>query len=465
MLAVSIALGLFGYLGTFSRYTSDDYCLSAFYFEPGGLVENVVMYYNTTSSRYTNILFIGLVDKVLGWYNPAILPPLMVALLVYGLYLFVDQTQATARWRWSRWLSFYLAALAGFFSLVQSPDLYQTLYWRAGMTSHFAPIAFVPFLCAFVMKQIRLASERKPSARVYAACFGIAFVMGGFSEPPTTLMISALVLAIAGVWWWTNTLARRAILSILTWTLGGFMAALLVLALAPANSMRIGDTESNLVLLAWKIFISTAEFAIDLVQTLPLPSVFSVLIPGLLFYIQYAGSDAELSKIDQKRVAFLILVALAVGYILITASFAPSVYGQSFPAARARFAGVFLLTCTFMASGALLGILVARSGLLPYRSRVLQTGVMLLFVLLSLYPLRTAWRLAADVPQYQQRAAAWDARDAEIRAMKADGIQDLTIKFLSTDPVQDLGDRSTFRLNRCASQMYGVNSILTLPGK
>jgi hypothetical protein len=100
-----------------------------------------------------------------------------------------------------------------------------------------------------------------------------------------------------------------------------------------------------------------------------------------------------------------------------------------------------------------------------YRSTVLRTGTILVFVLLSLYPLRTAWRVAADVPLYQQRAAAWDERDAQIRAMKTDGVQDLTIRFLSNDPVQDLGDRTEFRLNRCAAKLYEVNSIITLPMK
>jgi hypothetical protein len=30
--------------------------------------------YFVSSSRYTNILFIGLVDNLFGWYNVAILP-------------------------------------------------------------------------------------------------------------------------------------------------------------------------------------------------------------------------------------------------------------------------------------------------------------------------------------------------------------------------------------------------------
>jgi hypothetical protein len=158
-------------------------------------------------------------------------------------------------------------------------------------------------------------------------------------------------------------------------------------------------------------------------------------------------------------------VVLLLGYILITASFAPSVYGQAFPAARARFVGVVLLTCTFMVTGALIGILVAKREWKFLQSPMFHLSTILLFVLFSLYPLRTAWRVAADVPHYQRSAVAWDERDAQIQAMKANGLQDLTIPFLSDDPVQDLGDRREFRLNRCAAKLYGVNSILTLPMK
>jgi hypothetical protein len=78
---------------------------------------------------------------------------------------------------------------------------------------------------------------------------------------------------------------------------------------------------------------------------------------------------------------------------------------------------------------------------------------------LTLYPLRTASRLVAELPVYRQRAAAWDARDAIIRDLQASGERDLTVPFLSTELLQDLGDHSEFRLNRCASILYDVNSI------
>ena len=86
-------------------------------------------------------------------------------------------------------------------------------------------------------------------------------------------------------------------------------------------------------------------------------------------------------------------------------------------------------------------------------------------ILLTLYPLRTASRLVNEIPVYQQRTAAWDARDAQIRGLQADGVREIKVFFLSKELMQDLGDRSEFRLNRCASILYHVDSIQVLPAK
>jgi hypothetical protein len=47
--------------------------------------------------------------------------------------------------------------------------------------------------------------------------------------------------------------------------------------------------------------------------------------------------------------------------------------------------------------------------------------------------------------------------------MKAQGQQDLVVRFLSEVQLQDLGDRIGYRLNRCAAALYGVNTIVAVP--
>ena len=153
------------------------------------------------------------------------------------------------------------------------------------------------------------------------------------------------------------------------------------------------------------------------------------------------------------------MAVLLIGYLLIAASFAPSIYGQSYPAGRARFAGMVLFICMLMLSGAIVGVLLTHIKL-----RYTQLAMFAL-LLLSFYPLRSAPRLLAEIPTYQKYAEKWDRRDAQMRALKAQGVQDLVVPFLIEEVTQDLGDTRDFRLNRCASLLYGVNSVLAGPSE
>jgi hypothetical protein len=454
-----IALALYGYLGTYSRYGSDDYCLSAFFHRQGNFLQLMLERYMTSSSRYTNILFIGLSDRLLGWYNVAILPPLMLALFVLGTYLFLKEIVRFASWGWSRLLIFFLALLVVYFSVMQAPNLYETLFWRAGMTSHFAPVVFLPFLGAFVVRELRLAAGRPTSIWAFLLCFLGAIMVGGFSEPPLTMLITILSLGLAAVLFWDHSPARRARLEILFWTLAGSILALVILALAPANSLRLGTPPPGLVELVVKTFRFPMEFVVDILRSTPLSTLITFLLPAVLFYVYYSKQEQVISASRSKWILIAIVGVSLLSYLLIAASFAPSVYGQSFPVPRARFSGRVVLTCALMVNGALIGMLVAQIRTKLTLAAILSSLAILGLIVLSLYPLRTTSRLVAELPVYQQRAAAWDARDAIIRDLQASGERDLTVPFLSTELMQDLGDHSEFRLNRCASILYDVNSI------
>ena len=457
-----LALGLYAYLGLFSRYGSDDYCLSAFFLQEN-LFEAMIRRYFEASSRYTNILFIGLVDNLFGWYNVAVLPALMLVLFVLGLYLFFKAIVEWMSLGWSRLFILFLSLSSVYFSVSQAPNLYETLYWRAGMTSHFAPLVVIPFFGTFLLRQIRNAGQQPPAPRVQAACFFLPLLIGGLSEPPTALMITVLALTIASVWLWGPVHYRRSILVLLLWSLAGAFMALLVMAFAPANSLRMQTPPPPLPELLSRIVSYPSFFILDTLRTLPLPTLLSVAVTALVFYVQYMHPSAALSAQARSRLGILLIAVLLLAYLLIAASFAPSAYGQSYPAPRARFIGRVVMTAALMAEGALLGALVAQVKIQFLQSVSARGFAALILMILMLYPLRTIQRLSMEIPAYQQRAAAWDAREAEIHRLKEAGVRDLVVPFLSDEVSQDLGDRTGFRLNRCASILYGVDSILAVP--
>jgi hypothetical protein len=457
-----IALALYAYLGTFSRYGSDDYCLSAFFLQDN-LISAMIERYFIASSRYTNIIFIGLADKLLGWHNAAILPALMLALFVLGLYLMLKEIGEMIELRWTRLLIFLLSLLLVFFSVSQAPDLYETLYWRAGMTSHFVPLTFIPFFGTFLLRQIRKSKERSPSLWIQAVCFIVPLLIGGLSEPPTALMITILSLAISTAWLWSDIRSRRSILLLLFWSLLAALTALIVMALAPANSIRMETPPPPFPELISRIISYPSFFIVDTLRTLPIPTLISVAVPAVLFYVKYAHSSESTSKEAPNRLFILMILVLIFTYLFIMASFAPSAYGQSYPAARGRFIGRLLLTGAFMTEGALLGALFSPIRIQFFQFTSVRGLAIFALMILALYPLRTAWRVFGEVPVYQQRAAAWDLRESEIYKMKAEGSQDLVVRFLRKERTQDLGDHANFRLNRCAAALYGVNSIVAMP--
>jgi hypothetical protein len=463
ILFVVAALALYAYLGTFSRYGSDDYCLSAFYRSDVNLFSRLADRYQNASSRYTNILFIGLVDSVFGWYNVAVLPPLMIALFLLGSYLLLNEIARAASLGWSRAFCFFLSSFLLFLSLLQAPNLYETLYWRAGMTSHFAPLAFMPFLFVFLLRQINQTGQGIPARWARGAGFLLAFMLGGFSEPPAALTVTILALAMLAVLWRRDLRGRRAAFHLFSWTLAGALLALITLALAPANNMRLGNSAPGLLELAKKTMRYPLEFAIADLLAFRTPTLVSLFLPALLFFVEYSKRPRSQSNLNTSRVIFWMILGTALAYLLIAASFAPSVYGQNFPIARARFAGRVILSGELIFIGAMLGILAASARAnIPQLPR-LQLAALTAFFLLSLYPLWTSQRVVEQISMFQQRAQAWDERDALIRSMASDGVRDIVIPRLSTEVIQDFQDRTIFRLNRCASILYRVDTILAFP--
>jgi hypothetical protein len=428
------------------------------------LVNAMIQRYMTSTSRYSNILFIGLADKLFGWYNVAVLPALLLTLVVWGLYLLLKEIAEMLQLGWGRWMILFLSLFAVYFSIAQAPDLYETLYWRAGMTSHFAPLAFIPFFFTFLLKQIRKSQERSPSLWVGIACFLIPLLIGGLSEPPTAFMISLLSLAVIAAWWWSDARSRRSTLLLLICSLMGAFVALIVMAVAPANALRTQTATPGLIELASRIITYPSYFIVDTLRTYPVPTLISIVVPALLFYVKYSQVPQHLSRETLNRLGIFMIVVLLLTYLFIAAGFAPSAYGQSYPVPRARFIGRVLMTIAWIVEGALLGTLASQLKR-NFQPAVIQGFAAFALILLMFYPLRNAGRIFGEIPVYQQRAAAWDARESEIRAMKAEGQTDLVVRFLSSERLQDLGDHTGFRLNRCAAVLYGVDSIVAVPMK
>ncbi|MDO9300689.1 MAG: hypothetical protein Q7T89_04860 [Anaerolineales bacterium] len=460
----AFVLAIYAYLGTFSRHLADDYC--AVDFVKKDFFTALWINYTNVSDRFSNFMLITF-SEVVGPRTVAVLPALMIILWVIGIAWLLYEASRFSGQAWDKFIILTLTLLFVFFALLQAPNRFQILYWRSSMSAHFAPLVFMPYLASSILRSI-FAAEKKPTAFwVYPLIFFASFILGGFSEPTVMVLISLLALAIFSTWLWMKRPTRGAVLSLLIWSFAGAALALVVMAISPANAFRLGNAAPpTLPILLSRTFGYGFDFILNSFRTLPLPTLFTVLMPFLVFYNLYALPTPVLTPIQRKRAMIMLAVIPILSYLLIVASFLPSVYGQSFPVERARFSGQVSLVAGLMIEAALLGSLSAQ-----FRSRIVETLNFklisaILLAVAAFYPLRAAWISLADVPVYRARAEMWDEREAQIYNLREQGQTDLMIiQFDGLEGVKELDVNANHWVNRCAAKYYKVDSIRAITDK
>jgi hypothetical protein len=451
-------LAIYAYLGTFSRHLADDYCAIDFLLTdfPTALWINYV----NVSDRFSNFMLITL-SEAIGPWTVSILPALMLSLWVFGIAWLMFEASRFSGGAWDKLLIVTLTFLLAFFALLQAPNRFQILYWRSSMSAHFAPLVFMPYLAVSILRSI-LAAEKKPTAFwAYPLLFLASFILGGFSEPTVLVLISLLALGILCAWFWLQRLERKTALTLLTVSFVGAALALTVMVVSPAHAFRLENAAPPAIPVVFaRTFDYGLEFILNSFRTLPLPTLFTVLIPFLIFHYLHALPAPALSLEQRKQVYFLLIAIPILSYLLIVASFLPSVYGQSFPVERARFTGQLCLVVGLMTESALLGSLAAQ-----VRSRIpFKLVASLLLMLSSLYLLRAVWITVTDIPTYRQRAEWWDIREEMIYQAVEQGQTDLIVQqFDGVDGVKEMDVNDKHWVNRCAAKYYGVESIRAYP--
>jgi len=457
----AVALAVYGYLGTLTRHLADDYC--SIHLISGNFFVNLWINYVTISDRFANFILISLSEAI--WpRSVAFLPVIMLVLWVAGLVWLVRESSRLAGAGWDAPLAITLSLLLVFYVILEAPNRYQTLYWRASLAAHLAPLVFMPYLASWLLRLIRLAPSARPGRLTYPLSFLLGFFVGDFSEPADAVQIVILSFALLAAWSWAGPPRRSPTLGLLGWTLAGALAAMLVMALSPANAIRLHSAPPSLPIVVLRSFQYAYEFELDMIRVRPLPTLLSALVPLLIFYRLYVPPAPALSRAVRRRVMILLAAVPAVSYLLIAVSFSPSVYGQGFPLERTRIAGLFFLVASLMIEGAGFGALVAQwQPPLLQRLPVSLTAAVLLG-LLALYPVRAAWLTLAEVPVYRVRAAAWDERELLIRRLRARGEKALVIpQFDGLEGIKELDVDPNHWSNRCAAKYYQVNSIRAIP--
>jgi hypothetical protein len=452
ILATTTTLAVYAYLGIFSRYMADDYCLLV------DLKFNDVFTsswdkYLTGSNRFSNLFVLGFWELFPD--NIAFVPALHVIVWVGGLYWLFNELSKLFGLKLGRLILFFTAEIIVLFSFFTTPNIFQVLYWRPGQVTYLTPVVFFTLLAAWLVKIVR---EKKATPPVVVLFAFLAFFIGGLSETLGALHIAILSVAIAAVFLFDKSPRRKPALTLMIALLIGALIALIAMLFSPANAIRINPERA--VPTPIGVLARALEYALLFlriaVTTLPLPIIVLTGISALLsflFFIEREKGDFN------PRVAWLFLLIPILAYALIFASFAPSAYGQSYPVERVRFPAHFILTIALSALGICGGYVLSYVKFPRFvRYVVALTSAIVLF-----YPF---WMVRQPLATHEFRrlfALRWDEREVMIYNFKAEGETDLVIPALDGyEGTKELDVRPYFWVNQCAAQYYDVHSITAI---
>jgi hypothetical protein len=274
-----------------------------------------------------------------------------------------------------------------------------------------------------------------------------------------------LILAAGFVCLGRGWLRRRALL-LTAFSLLGALAGITLIALSPTTHARQAYfppppdlfTLVQLSMRYAQIFMRTTAHQTKLVTAM------TVGIPALVFF--YLSPKSLPGKGWQWLLA-AVLTPL-VGYVLLVAICAPSAYGESaFPEDRVLMIGRFCVVFTMLVLGGVLGLLARRmfGGGADSVQRVINITPLVALVGLCLYSVVVCWQInVKEIPARQAWAAAWDQRDAQLRAAAARG--DTTIRVVALDSWEtlfELGPDPKHWVNTCAAGYYGLKEIIAIP--
>ncbi len=470
-LVFALPLVALAYMGTFMRYSGDDWCYAAALARNGFFKAQWVSYtvpppFN--GNRFSLTFFSNLADLI-GPYANAALPALAVLLWVIGTALALRAAGRSIGIESGHFPLLLAAETLIFFSLYLAPEPAQSLYWRSGMLPYLAPLVAGSYLATAVFAVARpsLAGPgwALPTNRGVLGLVGIgllAWVTGGFSETGSALLLSALGLALLAALLVARAHAKDSPAHRLRSPLGAalvgaFLAALTLVA-SPTNAARLATLppRMGLISLGGAILHDTLTFTYTFFRSEPL-AVFLLLAMGAGLGVA-AGLRIRLGR----ALSGVALTAAAAG-LLVAACLAPSLYIQSsYPEARALVTGTWVMSLAVLGAGALLGAGAAGLSARPsLASRQWAAALAFLVLAISIFPFNAAGKIAWDAPLYQKWASFWDARHAALRQAAARNAPSVSVVQIDhiIPRVGELQADPLYWYNRCAEQYYGVDAI------
>jgi hypothetical protein len=465
--ASGLALFVYAYLGTFSRFYADDFCMSGLVVQHGFWPAQWIQY-TSWSNRFAGMFTLAASD-LLGRSFVRVFPGLILLLWFLGLAWALARLARLLRYSIPRWLPYFLAGWTVLVALLLAPDLYQSLFWRVGAITYTLPLATMGFLVGTVIEAYRRAAVGGNAWGWRVAAGLLAFFAGGLSETYLALQCSILGASLAFVLLHNADAARRRPA---VWAVGaalvGSLVSLAVVLLSPGNAVRQAAMPAHPGLLALVRMDLTSTFLFVYISLKNSAFQFLVAMLGPLFavYGHFVGATNAARLRPSSLILALLVVPLA-GCLAIAAVMLPASYAQSsYPDGRVLIVASFVLALMLVAVGSLLGTILSQlhrwaEETVPVTLRLLSA---FLAVAVLLYPLYDAYKSYRLIPAFRADALAWDARDGHILQARLAGESQIVATSLEAPSgMSELRTDPSDWVNSCMAMFYEVDSIIATP--
>ncbi|MBN2470054.1 MAG: hypothetical protein JXN59_04945 [Anaerolineae bacterium] len=421
------------------RYMADDYCTIADARE-FGVLGNVAHVYQSWAGSFSTIGIMSAAALI----GPAAEPLILLGALVAWWLLLADLFGRAARWRGLSHAPWLGAAAASIFCLTTisgAPHVYQSVYWMNGRTAYFLPLVLIT-LVAWLLVQAQARDRVRPALLLLIG--GLAFVLGGFAISYSLATVCLLGLAFV-IW-----RGERPVNRYLAFALGMAVIGLAVFMLAPGNSARQSQfPPPDLLFTIGATLTSPAWPGMMSFYMSPFAALAALLFPLGVARYHDTGTLAH-----PARAMLLIPGVLAV---LVGVCYAPAFYAMSASLpGRVWILPQFMTLAGLMLWGYVVGLATRKNGLRPLPGWV-RAGAWLLLAAVLISTTLHALEVNRELGRY---AAAWDARDRQLRAVED-----------PTEPVRVVAFGYIFRLedvlldgngwvDDCIAEYYGLDSII-----
>lgn len=463
---VLIALGSLAYLGVFTRWHADDFCIAA----SARQMDAVTFFnhwYSGWTGRFVYIPVAGLLalggPQLAGW-----LPVLTTMLWVWVIYWTLKVLFENDHWQYPKLMAIFLSA---FFLVVlysSTPNLFQSLFWKDGLINYGFPLIGMTISIGWLLRLWFRPNTKRIGWLSLILTFFLALFSGGFSEIFATVQIAFYLILRLNVLFFSDTVRKNHFQLAVIAGLIGSVSAYVILLSAPGNLVR-GDliaVRPELVRLITFTFRNTFVILGKFLLQTSLWAAAAVFIPFMIGFARILEPDEQISR-DEKRQLWQekwfkgILQLLFAAFLLTLAACAPVVYMlNAYPDERSIIIPLYFIILALMCSSGLLGYGFRHSWVWKNKTDSCLKGYIVPAYLLIICVI-TVIKVWQQVPDFRDYAARWDKRHQELMVIAARSKESVEVFGLENRfGISDLKEDEDYWVNRCMADYYGFSAIV-----